>query len=34
LAAHKLKYQRLIPSTCERIVGFWKGRTDTQQASG
>jgi uncharacterized protein (DUF2336 family) len=34
LAAHKLKYQRLIPSTCERIVGFWKGRTDSLQASG
>ncbi|NJL08377.1 MAG: DUF2336 domain-containing protein, partial [Methylacidiphilales bacterium] len=34
LAALKVKYQRLIPVTCERIVGFWKGRSDSLQASG
>jgi uncharacterized protein (DUF2336 family) len=34
LSAHKVKYQRLIPATCERIVGFWKGRTDSLQAAG
>ncbi|KAA5599558.1 DUF2336 domain-containing protein [Blastochloris sulfoviridis] len=26
IAAAKEKFQRLIPATCERVVGFWKSR--------
>ncbi|BAR99701.1 hypothetical protein BV133_2108 [Blastochloris viridis] len=29
LSTNKLKYQRLIPATCERIVEFWKGRNES-----